>query len=144
MIAKLRIRSSTNIAAASSHTSAPSQLVAPDLEVRMRGAYQCHRVLTAPHPQRVIAGHARTLLTVHGEHRAALIAFDPDFDFEGIWQDHRPVAQSVRTNWRQHHDVERREDYGPAGAQCICRRASGCCDDQSVGTIRAEALAICG
>src|SRR5579863_3671116 len=117
MIAKLRILSSSSIACphlpaaanyspSGSKASSPSQLVAPDLEVAVRGAHQRDRNLALADSHPILRAQGNPLLAVGGQHRVVIGGLDMDLQRAGVGQHHRAIAQRMRTDRRQHHDFE--------------------------------------
>src|SRR5258705_12836974 len=85
----------------------PVKFVAPDFEIWMSGSNQRHRVAPAMHPDRIRRTELRRLLPVHGEVGVVIGRLHMYLDLKRIRQHHRPVAQRMRTNWRQHDRAER-------------------------------------
>src|ERR1039458_10165213 len=82
------------------------------------------------------------LLAVDGESRVVIRRLHVNLDFVRIRQHHRTVAQSMRADWRDHDRAQSGKNNRPASGECVCGRARGSCDDQSVGAIRAEGFMV--
>src|SRR5215472_6913648 len=101
MIAKLRILSSSSIADSGpvpatrgaprrrAASSTPSQLVAPDLEITVRGADQRDGAAPLANHHPVARAQRDPFLSVHGEHRVMIGRLDPHLQRAGVGQHYR-------------------------------------------------------